>query len=210
MGLFGKRNVMDALRVLGVMMVILMLCFFIGTASVNGEGIFNWVLFGGFLLIYFFSAYMDGSIRGENECRHGERLKNQEAKTGKPLEADELSRLYSVKKGAAVAFMAAIPGMLLFLFAVVTGDNFVVMRALTRVYFTPYLKLFNQDTPLLLTLLIYFAGAVVYPALYFLGYLSGPRQHGKVKEIIRKNDEDYKKGIRRRKPKTKKRRNGFF
>ena len=211
MGLFfSKRNVMDALKVIGVMLVIVMLCFFIGTASVNGDGIFNWVLFGGFMLIYVISAFMDGSIRGEGECRHGERLKNQEVKTGKPLDAEELGRLYSVKKGAAVTLMAATPGILLFLFAVVTGDSFIVMRAITRIYFTPYLKLFNYGAELIWTLLIYFAGAVVYPAAYFMGYLKGPKQHAKVKEIIRKNEEDYKKGIRRRRPKPKKRRRGFF
>jgi hypothetical protein len=210
MKLFNKSNAKDALKVIGVMMVIVMLCFFIGTASLSGDGVFNWLLFAAFLLIYFLSAFIDGSIRGEGECRQSERLANQEKKTGIPLDEGEIARKYSAKKGAAVSLMAALPGLLLFVLAVITADGNDILRAITRIYFTPYLKLFNFDTHLWLILLIYFAGAVVYPALYFIGYLNGPRQHEKVKQIIKQNDEDYKKGIRRRRPKPKKRRRGLF
>ncbi len=210
MKLFNKRNVADALKVIGVMLVIVMLCFFIGTASLSGDGFFNWLLFAAFLLIYFLSAFIDGSIRGEGDCRQSERLVNQEKRTGIPLDEDEIARKYDEKKGAAVALLSAVPGLLLFLLAVITADGNDILRAITRIYFTPYLKLFNFDTSLLLVLLIYFAGATVYPALFFIGYLNGPRQHGKIKQIIRQNDEDYKKGIKRRRPKPKKRRGGFF
>ncbi|MGI5899040.1 MAG: hypothetical protein ACOX8S_03845 [Christensenellales bacterium] len=210
MKVFNKRNVLDALKVIGVMLVIVMLCFFIGTASLSGEGVFNWILFAAFLLVYFLSGFIDGSVRGEGECRQSERLENQTKRTGIPLDEDEIARKFSPKKGASVAFMAAIPGIVLFLLAVITADGNDILRAATRIYFTPYLKLFSAGAQLWQVLLIYFAGAVVYPALYFAGYMSGPRQHSKIKQIIKQNDEDYKKGIRRRRPKPKKRRRSFF
>jgi len=206
MAFFNKRNMLDALKALGVMLVIDLLCLFIGTAALTDNAVIGWALFAAFLLIYFIAAYYDGSIKGENECRYGERLLNQAQRTGRPLDESERALLYSRARGAAVAFMVALPGLLMLIFALITSDGILAARMITRVYFTPFIKLFSEDLPLAYVLLIYAAGAFLYPLLYYAGYLTGPKQNEKVKEIIRKNEEDYKKGIRRRRPKPRRRR----
>ncbi len=209
MSLFNKQNVINALKSLAVMGIILMLWIFIGVAALDANGVFSWLLFGGFLMVYFIAAYVDGSIRGQGECRRAELLDNQVKRTGKPLDENEVQEGFSKKKGAAVALIMAVPGILLTLASAVTGDSIGWLRVVTRLYYTPYLKLLGVNTPLIVVMLIYFAGMIVYPLIYFIGYLAGPRQHAKVKAIIRKNDEDYKKGIRVKRRKVKRRR-GFF
>ena len=209
MKLFSGKNIITALKALGVMFVIELLCLFIGTASLSGNAILGWTLFGGFLFIFYFAAYMDGIIRGQSEAKTAAMLENQRAKTGNPLTEEEEASCFSVKKGMAVSLMLALPALILAVASLITGDNVIWLRVVTRLYHTPYMKLFYDGLSSQMAILMYFVFSVLYPAVYFIGYLRGPASFNKIKEIIKKNDEDYKNGVRRKRP-VKKKKRGFF
>lgn len=208
MKLLSKYSVMVALRGFAFMFTCTLLSLFLGSGALSDNDWIGWSLFAGFLIIYFAIAFYDGSDRGARDAQitaRNERLSAQ----GHVVDQDMLDRAYSLKKGMTIALLIAVPGLVLSLAGLVTLDGLTWLRAVTRVYFSPFLKLYFTQLAPIQYVLSYFLFSLTYPAVYLLGYATGPKQYAKQCETIRKNEEDYKKGIRRKR-KAHKRRRGFF
>ncbi|MBE5761652.1 MAG: hypothetical protein E7334_06615 [Clostridiales bacterium] len=208
--LFTKDTIKAALKAVSVWVIIDFLCIFVGTGSLADSFWIGWGLFAGFLFIHLIAGFSFGAIKGENDMRRSVVLDHQKEKTGREFDQNESDSRYDPKKGVAIALMCAIPGLIFVLGAIITGDKFDVMRIINRFYFSPYMRLFSLAPDSLINILYYFIGALVYPAVYAYGYLRGKVNYEKTVEQLRKNDEDYRNGIRRKRPKVKKRRRGLF
>ena len=208
MKLFSRYTVKTALRALLFMFTCVLLSLFLGSGSLSDNDWIGWGLFTGFVIIYIVIAFYDGSDRGARDSQISARNERLIEK-GHQVEQDALDRSYDRRKGLVMAALIAAPGLLLTILSLITMDQVIVLRAIVRLYFAPFLKLFRADAQPLVCVASYFLFALIYPILYYIGYLIGPKQYKKQTDLIRQNEEDYKNGIRRRR-KAHKRRRGLF